>query len=109
MREEICPDCKHFHGYDDGWNDTLTHCRKIGDFEGIKKACHDFEKEITIKDLTEEIAQLKEENRKLKAEIKQLQERRLEQCIWRKYITTTSEKTATGCPTSTKPKATKKS
>lgn len=89
MREEICPDCKHF--------------------QGIKKASHESEKKITIKDLTEEIAQLKEENRKLKAELKQLQERRLEQCIWQKYITTTSEKTIIGCPTSTKPKATKKS
>lgn len=69
MSNEICPDCKHFDGYDEGWKDIVTMCNKIGDFEGTKKACHDFEKIITKEELLqEEIAQLKEQIKQLKGE-----------------------------------------
>lgn len=70
MSNEICPDCKHFIAYDEGLKDTLTMCNKIGDFEGVKKACHDFEKQITVKDLLREIDELKKENRLLKQKLK---------------------------------------
>lgn len=58
MKTDICSDCKYFCGYD-GINEIWTSCDKIGDFKGVKKFCHDFEKYVTYEELEKEVERLK--------------------------------------------------